>query len=142
MLSLLLLCRIRHKSIHSILINKYGLPLTRISQSMEAIVMSREIAGLFNVDPGYPAFHHTKFGVEDIDGGEDKEQRHTFDVKKRDFITLNLDYRQMGVGGDTSWGARTHKEYTLPAIEYSYSFRLRPFSLKESLPTALSKQKF
>mgnify|MGYP001822288971 CR=1 FL=1 len=27
-------------------------------------------------------------------------------------VTLNLDLQQMGVGGDTSWGARTHPEYT------------------------------
>ena len=89
--------------------------------------------------PGELAHH---FGIEDIDGGVEKTHRHTIDVKKRDFITLNLDYEQMGVGGDTSWGARTHEEYTLPAVEYSYSFRLRPFSLEESLPQELSKQRF
>ncbi len=44
-------------SIHSILINKYKLSLTRISQSMEAIVLSEEIAPLFNAAPGYPVFH-------------------------------------------------------------------------------------
>ncbi|MBW1890490.1 MAG: UTRA domain-containing protein, partial [Deltaproteobacteria bacterium] len=44
-------------SIHSILINKYKLSLTRISQCMEAIVLSEEIAPLFNATPGYPVFH-------------------------------------------------------------------------------------
>jgi beta-galactosidase len=34
----------------------------------------------------------------------------------------------MGVGGDDSWGARTHPEYTLQANEYSYKFRFKPFS--------------
>lgn len=48
---------LENASIHSILINKYKLPLTRISQSMEAIVLSRETAALFQVDAGYPAFH-------------------------------------------------------------------------------------
>ena len=48
---------LRNESIHSILINKYGLSLTRISQSMEAVVLSKETAPLFNVDPGYPVFH-------------------------------------------------------------------------------------
>ena len=41
-------------------------------------------------------------------------------------ITLNLDLQQMGVGGDTSWGVRTHPEYTLKDAEYRYGFRLRP----------------
>jgi GntR family transcriptional regulator len=48
---------LRNESIHSILINKYKLPLTRISQSMVAIVLSEDTAPLFNVKPGYPAFH-------------------------------------------------------------------------------------
>jgi len=52
--------------------------------------------------------------------------RHTIDVKPRDLVSLNLDYRQMGVGGDNSWGARTHPEYTLTDKSYSYSFLLRP----------------
>lgn len=48
---------LKNASIHSILINKYGLPLTKISQSMEAVVLTEETAALFDVDPGYPAFH-------------------------------------------------------------------------------------
>ena len=43
-------------------------------------------------------------------------------------ITLNIDYKQMGVGGDDSWGARTHPEYMLPAGKYSYRFILRPYT--------------
>ena len=45
-------------------------------------------------------------------------------------ITLNIDFKQMGVGGDTSWGwrAKPHPEYSLPAKYYSYKFYLRPFS--------------
>jgi beta-galactosidase len=43
-------------------------------------------------------------------------------------VTLNLDYRQMGVGGDNSWGARTHPEYMLPDQAYRYQFRLSPVS--------------
>ena len=50
---------------------------------------------------------------------------HTNELPRRDFITLNLDYRQMGVGGDDSWGALPHDEYRLPAKPYSYRFRLR-----------------
>ena len=62
--------------------------------------------------------------------------------KKRDLVTLNLDYKQMGVGGDTSWGAVIHPQYRLPAKEYSYTVRLRPFSPEDQSPMKLSKQKF
>ncbi len=82
------------------------------------------------------------FGIDDLDPGPTKRQRHAIDVKPRDFVTLNLDYKQMGVGGDTSWGARVHEQYRLPAKRYTYTFRLRPFSLVDDDPMELSKQKF
>ncbi|NIP26878.1 MAG: DUF4981 domain-containing protein [Phycisphaerae bacterium] len=62
---------------------------------------------------------------------EDLEKaRHVHELPQRDTITVNLDYKQMGVGGDDSWGARTHPEYTLPAKTYGYSFRLTPYEPK------------
>ena len=45
------------ESIHDLLINKYHLPLTKISQSMTAIGLPEELALLFDVDPGYPTFY-------------------------------------------------------------------------------------
>jgi beta-galactosidase len=84
--------------------------------------------------------HH--FTIDDFDEGLEKRNRHTYNLKPRDLVTLNLDWKQMGVGGDTSWGARTHPEYMLPVQEYSYVFRLRPFSRTEATPSELSKQRF
>ena len=43
-------------SIHDILINTYNLPLTRMSQRMEAVILSAEDAPLFKEAPGYPLF--------------------------------------------------------------------------------------
>lgn len=57
--------------------------------------------------------------------GKEVVNRHTTDVKERNLVSVNLDYKQMGVGGDNSWGARTHKQYLLTDKEYSYSFRLK-----------------
>ena len=51
-----------------------------------------------------------------------KANTHTIDIKPRDIVAVNIDYGQMGVGGDNSWGARTHPEYSLLEDEYSYSF--------------------
>ncbi|MBW8000967.1 MAG: DUF4981 domain-containing protein [Planctomycetes bacterium] len=56
--------------------------------------------------------------------------KHPFELLQAQNITLNLDYRQMGVGGDDSWGAHTHPQYTLPPKVYSYAFRLTPYSPK------------
>lgn len=57
--------------------------------------------------------------------------RHTTDIKKKPLVTWNIDHLQMGVGGDTSWGRRVHKEYTIPAKKYSYGFTLVPVGLDE-----------
>jgi len=48
--------------------------------------------------------------------------RHTTDVKPRDLTSVNIDYKQMGVGGDNSWGALTHEQYRLTEKAYTYSF--------------------
>jgi len=43
----------------------------------------------------------------------------------------------MGIGGDDSWGARTHDEYMLPARPYAYTFRMIPFNVEMSSPESL-----
>ncbi|MBN2651806.1 MAG: DUF4981 domain-containing protein [Spirochaetales bacterium] len=43
-----------------------------------------------------------------------------------DFLTLNIDAGQKGIGGDDSWGARPHREYLLTNKKYSYSFTIIP----------------
>jgi len=52
--------------------------------------------------------------------------RHPSEIVTSDDITVNLDYGQMGVGGDDSWGAPVHKEFMLTAVPYHYKFRLEP----------------
>jgi beta-galactosidase len=101
--------------------------------------------GFFVVGEPYLGVSALPFLNVDFDEGPEKVQRHTFHIKRRDLVTLNLDYKQMGVGGDTSWGerARPHPEYTLyPNRVYSYSLRLRPFSSGENDPMQLSQMRY
>ena len=66
---------------------------------------------------------------------------HTYELARRPETYINLDDRQMGVGGDDSWGALAHEPYRLPAKAYRYRFRLRPFSLAiDGAPDVLAKQ--
>ena len=60
--------------------------------------------------------------------GVEVVNRHIKDVKPRNLTSVNIDYRQMGVGGDDSWGALTHEKYRLTGREYNYSFRMRLIS--------------
>ena len=57
--------------------------------------------------------------------------RHIDDIRARDLVCLNIDYGQMGVGGDDSWGARTHEKYSLRENSYEYSFRMIPLFRSE-----------
>lgn len=61
---------------------------------------------------------------------EDFEQfAHYFELPERSFITINIDHKQMGVGGDDSWSlnAQPHAPFRIPAGPYNYQFRLIPF---------------
>jgi beta-galactosidase len=60
-------------------------------------------------------------------------------IPRRDFIVLNLDFEQMGVGGDNSWGARVHPQFTLTDDHYEYEYRLRPLAPEDD-PIAFYKQ--
>ena len=67
--------------------------------------------------------------------------RHINDVKPRDLTSVNINYKQMGLGGDTSWGAWTHDQYRLTDKQYSYSFRIKAIHHGDD-PAELAKQRF
>lgn len=64
--------------------------------------------------------------------------KHGIDVPLRDLVTLNIDHRQMGVGGDTSWGRPVHPPYRIPPGNYRYAFTLVPL-LSGSDPASLAR---
>ena len=53
---------------------------------------------------------------------------HTHELPDRDYLTVNIDHKQMGLGGDNSWSKKSwpHPEYRLNDDYYQYSFILRP----------------
>jgi beta-galactosidase len=78
---------------------------------------------------GIPTFEFSAlpYTTEDLTQ-ERRGDKHPVDIAKRDFTAVTLDYGQMGVGGDDSWGAKPHPQYLYPARSYSQSFRLRPLA--------------
>jgi beta-galactosidase len=76
-------------------------------------------------------------GSESASGLVPVTSKHGADLYPRDFITWNIDLRQMGLGGDTSWGRLVHDEYTLPVQTYQYSFKLTPFESAAKLECLL-----
>lgn len=60
---------------------------------------------------------------------DDLEQAmHTHELPNRDYLTVNIDHQQMGLGGDNTWSKKSwpHPEYRLGDDFYQYSFILRP----------------
>ncbi|MEE8391782.1 MAG: hypothetical protein V3S14_13440, partial [Anaerolineae bacterium] len=64
---------------------------------------------------------------------------HTYELERRDSITLNLDYKQSGLGG-ASCGPGTLPQYLIEPREVRFSLRLRPISLQASSPLEVGKQ--
>ncbi len=69
------------------------------------------------------------FLIDDINYIPFKTKRtHGGSVEKKDLIWINIDMAQMGVGGDNTWGAQTHQEYTITPTEMDYSFIISPLN--------------
>ena len=74
--------------------------------------------------PFYASAIH--FDTEELDDGDDKEQRHSFDLKKSKYTNLFLDAAHMGVGGENSWGAWPLEKYRVHYGNKTFTFTLIP----------------
>ncbi len=92
------------------------------------LALSNGRIGLLAVGMPLLSANALHYGTEDLNAG-----KHPFQLPRRDYITLNLDLEQQGVGGDNSWGAWPHEQFLIPCQEYHYEFRLKPFTEGEDL---------
>ena len=83
------------------------------------------------------ALHYT---VEDLTQ-ETRGSMHTINLMERDFVTLNIDLKQRGVGGDDSWSSTPHSQYCILPREYSFVVRLSPLVGTED-PGSVSKREY
>lgn len=81
------------------------------------------------------AHHHIMEDFESLERTDGRQvegvevvNRHTTDVETRELTSVNVDYKQMGLGGDTSWGAWTHDKYRLTEKSYAYGYTIRLLS--------------
>ncbi len=65
---------------------------------------------------------------------------HIYELPRQDNLTVNIDYGQMGVGGDNSWGAWPHPQYRLPAQPYTYGYTISAVSAVVSNPVPADGQ--
>jgi len=99
-------------------------------------VTNRQGVGLLAIGMPLLSVNALPYTTDDLQG-----PKHTFEIRRRDFTTLNLDLKQMGVGGDDSWGAQPHAEYKIQPVAQAYRFRLRPYHTQQGTPANLAKSK-
>ena len=79
-----------------------------------------------NCKPFYASALH--FDTDELDDGDEKEQRHSFNLKKSKYTNLFLDGEHMGVGGENSWGAWPLEKYRVHYGDKTFSFAIIPLS--------------
>jgi beta-galactosidase len=62
-------------------------------------------------------------------------------LTKQDFTDLNIDFQQCGLGGDDSWWSWPMEKYLIPSGNYEWSYRLRPYLIKNEKPEELWETK-
>ncbi len=73
------------------------------------------------------------------------EAKHTNELNPSGFITLNIDLKQMGIGGNDSWSdvAQPLPQYQIEAKDYKYSFFILPYNGKtQNISTSIKKLKY
>ncbi|MFS4466674.1 glycoside hydrolase family 2 TIM barrel-domain containing protein [Maribacter sp. 2210JD10-5] len=76
------------------------------------------------------------FSVQEYDTHNIETAKHTNELVNNGTLTVNIDAKQMGVGGDNSWSYRAepYKEFLIRPGTYSYSFYIAPINKKLSNP--------
>ncbi len=75
---------------------------------------------------GLPAFEFsaTFYSLENLTAA-----KHITDIEEAPFTTLNIDWRQAGLGGDDSWSPRTHPEFRITDRRIVFSYRAEPVTM-------------
>lgn len=74
---------------------------------------------------GQPVF---ELNVQRYTPEELEKANRSYDLDRTGKTVVRINWRQMGVGGDDSWGSKPHDEYIITSDkEYNYSFTFTPF---------------
>lgn len=91
------------------------------------LLLKNKESGLFFTSVNSFSFSALHTPIHMLDQLTRANYKHTIDVKQLPETYLLIDMKQMGVGGDNSWGARPHKAYQIPAEENIFKFIIKPW---------------
>lgn len=77
--------------------------------------------------------------TDDLFCATQTENYYSYQIPQRRTVTLNLDLKQRGLGGDNSWGLLPHDRFRLTGWPMSYSYRLHVLQAGEDC-VALAKE--
>ena len=91
---------------------------------------------------GLPQFDGSvhQYPYEDLDYYPGSQKHGKLDIVSKNQTDWLIDYKQMGVGGDNSWGAKPMKKYTLYPGIYEHSFILIPYRVGSDLNRVSKKR--
>ena len=99
---------------------EYG---NRMSTYLINLYTTNDSLRITGIDLSFSAWTHSQ---DDIDEGMEKQGKTILDIPKRNYIWLNIDHAQMGLGGDNSWGRKPYDKYLLKGGAYSYAYTISP----------------
>ena len=70
-------------------------------------------------------FNAWNYSQADLD-----KAKHDYELPERDFVTVNIDYKQTGLGGTNSWGGKPLERYRLKPGKHSSTFTIKPILIK------------
>jgi beta-galactosidase len=74
----------------------------------------------------HPVCFNARYNTDaDFDPGLTKKQQHPVDIDPRNSLYINIDLKQLGVGGDNSWGEHPMQPYRMLNDRYSYSYLIQ-----------------
>ncbi|MCM8709489.1 DUF4981 domain-containing protein [Clostridium sp. SYSU_GA19001] len=86
-----------------------------------AALVNEEGAGLMILGNPVVELNVLPYSIEELE-----EADHNYKLPKSNKVVVRVNYKQMGVGGDDSWGSKTHPEFTLYADKhYSFSYTIK-----------------
>ncbi|HPE87620.1 MAG: glycoside hydrolase family 2 TIM barrel-domain containing protein [Bacteroidales bacterium] len=86
---------------------------------------------------GFSALHYS---TKELDEITKMNYRHPSDLKKAPDVFVHIDKKQMGVGGDNSWGARPHDAYRITPETMHFTVYLKPINLFTENPFRIGKK--
>lgn len=100
--------------------NKTNVRWFSLSNEESSITFSGKQLLEMNVS-NYPIEHYSNQLID-----EQKPLLHPYQVKAGNDVDVLIDFRKMGVGGDSSWGARPHNQFMIQPRKYSFGFWIVP----------------